>query len=300
MLNANKYALIISFFALWITVNFSFEHQQVIGFVVIFLFGILHGANDLALFQKISADKNNIPFKKIISYYIGVVLLGATLFYIFPIVALLLFILFSGYHFGEQHWNRLDVRNNTTVLALFQTFYGLFILFMLFQFHELEVKTIIFQISTVSISTLNLQYITIAIGILLVLLGSIVNSINTNFKSEIILNVFYLLVFGIIFKTADLIWAFAIYFVVWHSFPSIKEQTEFLYGTFTFKNFKLFFKSAFIYWTISLIGIATLYFLFKDKEIFNALFFSFLASITFPHVVVIIKMFNKNYSKLSK
>jgi hypothetical protein len=36
-----------------------------------------------------------------------------------------------------------------------------------------------------------------------------------------------------------------------------------------------------------------LYFLFKDKEIFNAMFFSFLAAITFPHTIVIIKMQNK-------
>jgi Brp/Blh family beta-carotene 15,15'-monooxygenase len=131
------------------------------------------------------------------------------------------------------------------------------------------------------------------IGILLIVSGIFLNSNTSKFKSEIILNIFYLLVFAIVFKTADLIWAFAIYFVVWHSFPSIKEQIHFLYGSYSFKNFKRYFKSAFIYWIISLFGIAILYFLFKDKEIFNALFFSFLAAITFPHTIVIIKMQNK-------
>ncbi|MFY7739547.1 MAG: Brp/Blh family beta-carotene 15,15'-dioxygenase [Flavobacterium sp.] len=293
MSHSNKIAILISFFALWVNMYFSLKYQQVIGFVVIFLFGILHGANDLALYQKINEGKNNISLKKIILYYIGVVILGALLFYTFPMIALVLFILFSGYHFGEQHWNKLDEENKNKTQTIFQTIYGLFILFLLFQFHELEVKQIIFQISKTSIDFLNFKLITLAIGILLIISGILLNRKTTKLKSEIILNIFYLLVFAIVFKTADLIWAFAIYFVVWHSFPSIKEQIHFLYGSYSFINFKRYFKSAFIYWIISLIGIGILYFLFKDKEIFNALFFSFLAAITFPHTIVIIKMQNK-------
>ena len=293
MSHSNKIAILISFFALWINMFFSHKYQQVIGFVVIFLFGILHGANDLALYQKINEGKNTISLKKIILYYIGVVILGALLFFTFPMIALVLFILFSGYHFGEQHWNKLDEEKKNKTQTIFQTIYGLFILFLLFQFHELEVKQIIFQISKTSIDLLDFKIITLVIGILLIVSGIFLNSNTSKFKSEIILNIFYLLVFAIVFKTADLIWAFAIYFVVWHSFPSIKEQIHFLYGSYSIKNFKRYFKSAFVYWIISLFGIAILYFLFKDKEIFNALFFSFLAAITFPHTIVIIKMQNK-------
>jgi Brp/Blh family beta-carotene 15,15'-monooxygenase len=293
MSHSNKIAILISFFALWINMFFSHKYQQVIGFVVIFLFGILHGSNDLALYQKINEGKNTISLKKIILYYIGVVILGALLFFTFPMIALVLFILFSGYHFGEQHWNKLDEEKKNKTQTIFQTIYGLFILFLLFQFHELEVKQIIFQISKTSIDLLDFKIITLVIGILLIVSGIFLNSNTSKFKSEIILNIFYLLVFAIVFKTADLIWAFAIYFVVWHSFPSIKEQIHFLYGSYSIKNFKRYFKSAFVYWIISLFGIAILYFLFKDKEIFNALFFSFLAAITFPHTIVIIKMQNK-------
>ena len=54
----NKTAILISFFALWMNMYFSFGYQQIIGFVVIFLFGILHGANDLVLYQKINENKN--------------------------------------------------------------------------------------------------------------------------------------------------------------------------------------------------------------------------------------------------
>jgi hypothetical protein len=50
----------------------------------------------------------------------------------------------------------------------------------------------------------------------------------------------------------------------------------------------------------SLIGIGLLYFLFRDKEIFNAIFFSFLAAITFPHVLVILKMMHQKIQNHKK
>jgi len=100
-------------------------------------------------------------------------------------------------------------------------------------------------------------------------------------------------VFSIIFKASSLIWGFALYFIFWHSIPSMIDQIAFLFGNVSFNNFKLYFRSAFVYWIVSLLGIALLYLIFKEQKIFNALFFSFLASITFPHVVVIVKMFGK-------
>lgn len=292
MNNSNKFAIVISFFALWINMFFSFENQQIIGFVVIFLFGILHGANDMALLSKINTKVASRPFKKILIFYITVVFLGVFLFYSIPKIALLLFILFSAYHFGEQHWSKIEFDSDKKSTILFQTVYGLFILSLLFCFHEGEVKNIIFQIINYSITPLDLTWITIVIGFILVLSGIRIYSTCIKFKDEIIINVFYLLVFAIIFKTADLIWAFAIYFVVWHSLPSIKEQINFLYGDCNYKNFIVYFKSAFLYWIISLLGILVLFFVFKDKELFDALFFSFLAAITFPHTFIITRMQN--------
>jgi Brp/Blh family beta-carotene 15,15'-monooxygenase len=117
---------------------------------------------------------------------------------------------------------------------------------------------------------------------------------NEDFKKFFFTELFYLLVFTIIFKVSSLIWGFALYFILWHSIPSIIDQIKFLYGNVSFTTFKLYFRSAFVYWIASLAGIAMLYIIFKDQKIFNALFFSFLASITFPHVFVIQKMFGKN------
>jgi Brp/Blh family beta-carotene 15,15'-monooxygenase len=288
----NKFAILMSFFALWTTMYFSHEHQQVLGFVVIFLLGLLHGANDLALYQKINENNKRHSFKKVLLYYIGVVALGALLFYSAPIIALLLFIIFSSYHFGEQHWNDIEVKNNDLWITIFQTTYGMFIFVLLFTFHEDEVATITYQITNASIVPKPFYWVLASVGLILIISGIKVNSISSKFKTEIILNVFYLFVFAVIFKTADLVWAFAIYFVFWHSIDSIKDQINYLYGDYNWKNFIAYFKSALPYWVLSIIGIVILYVIFKDEKIFNALFFSFLAAITFPHTIIIKKMQN--------
>jgi Brp/Blh family beta-carotene 15,15'-monooxygenase len=85
--------------------------------------------------------------------------------------------------------------------------------------------------------------------------------------------------------------AFGIYFVFWHSIPSIIEQSEFIFGSSDLKSFKNYFKNAVIYWIISLFGLLILYYFLKDyQNLLVSIFFSFLAAITFPHTLVIFKM----------
>lgn len=286
-------ALIASFLGLWINSIFTNEFEILVGFILILSFGILHGANDLLLIKHINSKKKLLSFYRILCYYFMVVLIGALLFYLLPWLALLLFIIVSAYHFGEQHWEQLKTTKPRWIVSLFQFNYGIFILLLLFNFHDEEVKKVVFQITTLSFAGFNILFALICFGISLLLLGGYFYIHHDEFKNQVIVNVFYLLVFTIIFKTTTLIWGFAIYFVFWHSIPSILEQLKFLYGSSNFANFKSYFRSAFVYWIASLVGIATLYLVFKDKEIFNALFFSFLAAITFPHALVIFKMFNK-------
>jgi Brp/Blh family beta-carotene 15,15'-monooxygenase len=219
---------------------------------------------------------------------------GILLFYSLPAFALLLFIVISAYHFGEQHWHFLNTKTISKTVIAFQTLYGLFLLAMLFNFHSEEVKTIMEQIIRLPLVQINFNHILLFIGVLLLINSLILYSKSERFGKEIVVNLVYLIVLGIIFKNSNLIWAFAIYFIVWHSLPSMKQQICFLYGHYSFQNFMRYFKAAFVYWLFSLLGILLLYVLFKDKEIFKALFFSFLAAITFPHTLVIMKMQNNN------
>ena len=234
--------------------------------------------------------KKQITFIELLFYYLIVVGIGALLFWIIPWFALLLFILVSGYHFGEQQWQNLD---KSTIFKLFEFTYGLFILLLLFIFHIEEVQQIIKTITSITISESYFKVGLLITALLLLLLGFYFSQKIKSFKRKWFLETFYLLVFTIIFKVSSLIWGFAIYFILWHSIPSIINQITYLNGKFNLINLGIYIKSAFIYWIVSLIGIATLYLLFKDVVIFNALFFSFLAAITFPHVLVLFIVFKR-------
>lgn len=291
MLKRFDIIIVLSFLCLWVNSYLSKEIELIVGFFFILSFGILHGANDLLLIQKINVLNKSFSHLKILFFYVFFVLVGACFFYFLPAVALVLFLVVSGYHFGEQHWQFMDEVNNRYGSYFFQLVYGLFILFLLFNFHKEEVQNVIYTICQYQVPLYVFKITLMGLGSLLglLLLNLIIK--EPQIQKQIFLEIFYLLVFTILFISSTLIWGFAIYFILWHSLPSMLDQTQFLFDSANKESFKLYFKSAFFYWLASLFGITVLYLVFKDEKIFNGLFFSFLAVITFPHVFVILKMF---------
>jgi Brp/Blh family beta-carotene 15,15'-monooxygenase len=287
-------AIVASFLGLWIDSFFNHKSQIFVGFLLIFTFGILHGANDLQLIDKIDVlkDKKNSTLR-ILIYYIMFVLIGILSFYIFPLVALLLFIVVSAYHFGEQQWQKLPNDLPMFTLILYRFLYGFVILFLLFVFHTIQVQNIISTITTFKIPVGYFWETLKASGIAFIFINCFLYWKILQIRKKLLLEFFYLIVFAIIFKSSSLIWGFAIYFVVWHSIPSIIDQIKFLNGSVSKKHFLSYCKAAGVYWFVSILGIAFIYLVFKDEQLFNAVFFSFLAAITFPHVLVITKMFQK-------
>jgi Brp/Blh family beta-carotene 15,15'-monooxygenase len=292
----SKFSIIISFFSLWLCSFISPENQIFIGFFFILSFGILHGSNDIFVLKKILLKNENFSFFKILMLYISFILICILLFYYFPAFILLLFILFSSYHFGEQQLIFLNDNSEATAslfLKSYQTLYGLLILFLLFEFHNKEVISVISDISKISLLPQVITYgLFVTIFLFLVFFIFILKK-NPIHREFLLKELFYLMVFSIIFKVASLIWGFTIYFVVWHSLPSIINQVRFLYGDFSWLHFLKYFKSALPYWLVSLFGLTLFYFFLSELKLFNSLFFSFLAAITFPHVVVIFTMIRK-------
>jgi len=292
MYKVQKISVLTSFLGIWLTSYLSNTNQLFLGFFLIFTFGILHGANDLVLISQLK-NKKKRNFITILISYVAVVLISALLFIKIPIIALTLFILVSAYHFGEQHWQDLIIDGNRIITKIFQFMYGLAILLSLFTFNKQEVIEIVFKITAIAITEKTISSVFFLVIVLFLIHTYILYKNSISFKKIIIEQLFYMMLLCLVFKVSSLIWGFTIYFIFWHSIPSLNDQIQFLYGKYSFSNFKKYFKSAFLYWIISLVGISTLYFVSKDMIIFDSLFFSFLASITFPHAIVILKMFEK-------
>jgi beta-carotene 15,15'-dioxygenase len=291
MTQIRKISILASFLGLWITSNFSESHQIIVGFFLIFTFGIVHGANDLMLIKKVDTNYANKTYLQLLASYLFVIIFGTALFSFFPGLALLLFVVISCYHFGEQHWEKIVFSGSNRLKFLFITLYGILIFLLLFEFHSQQVKTIIFSISNYSLDAVNFGEIIFYVSLFILGLGCYFWNKSEDFKNNLFIEIGLLFILAVIFKVGSLIWSFALYFIFWHSIPSLYDQISFLFGNVTSKTIKQYLKSAFIYWFISIVGFVALLYLFKDYAIFDAVFFSFLAAITFPHVFVIKKMY---------
>lgn len=289
--NLDSFIIVTTFLFLWIAINFGKNVEDMVAYFLILTFGILHGANDLKLIQASSTHtKKRYSFLKVTSYYVLFLLICASLFYFLPGLALLAFVLFSGYHFGEQHWNsKFKSQSGTTIW--FYSSYGLVVLSLLFVSQAGVVNVVIQNITGYAIPPKYYSYLLFFSGGLFAALYILLTK-NNKVVSNWIQEMFYLALFLIIFNTASLLWSFAIYFILWHSLPSLIDQIGFLYGEVTKKNVILYLKTSFIYWAISVIGLALLYLIIgRESDTFQPILFSFLAAITFPHVLVMIRFY---------
>ncbi|WP_240032213.1 Brp/Blh family beta-carotene 15,15'-dioxygenase [Psychroflexus aestuariivivens] len=282
-----------SFFCIWLNIYLPPYFLQILSISAILSFGLLHGSNDLLVIKKLKMSPSNFSFWSILGFYIGLILIFVLIFSNFTILALFFFIAISAYHFGEQHWqNYFSERNFLSLLFYF--FYGLLILNLIFYLNQNEVIVIIHNMTNLTLKTTYFQWSLIISCIGTVGLGSLFAFKNDKFKQSIPINIFYLLVLSVIFYASDVLWGFTVYFVLWHSLPSLKDQIKTLYGTFNFKNFKRYFSRAFWYWLISILGMGVVIWWFKDDQNFLSLLFAFIAAVSFPHVFVMKKLFQKN------
>ena len=263
--------------------------QNLLIFSGILSFGIIHGANDLLLLKKNLNNNKDSIISLMIPYLIMVILFGI-FFYLIPSFALIFFVLFSSYHFGEQQWTMFSKKKQNN-LGMFYFIYGLFIFSFLFWSNNIFVSEIIYDITALNIDLAFYNYLLYFSMIGLTIL------VFLNFKyllDQLFIQSFLMILLSIIFFNTNLIFAFGIYFVFWHSIPSIIEQSEYIYGSSNVKSFLNYIKSAIIYWIISLLGLLIIYYLLKDyQNLLISIFFSFLAAITFPHTLVIFKIKRK-------
>ncbi|SFR53653.1 beta-carotene 15,15'-monooxygenase, Brp/Blh family [Robiginitalea myxolifaciens] len=282
--------VVLTFFSLWTSGFASVWAEQLIAFVLIFTFGILHGANDLFILSRLQPGvlKTKSSFQ-VLLIYVAVVLIAALIFYFIPAFALAFFILFSAYHFGEQHWHRKFTAAGM-IRGLFFFLYGAAVLFLIFWAHFEEVNTVIGGLGVRSFPE---EFY--SVGFWIALAGHFLILISKlhwkRIKAVLPLELLLWAVFWIVFHNASLILSFAIYFILWHALPSLLDQIHALYGAFNRKSALQYLRSSALYWVLALTGLAVAFLTIEDTDgNFLSLFFSFLAAITFPHVVVMVLM----------
>ena len=287
--NYQNFKIYFTFFLIWISIQFGDLVEDYIGYVLVISIGILHGANDLLILS--IRQKVKILDKKNLITYLGIVFICFLLFYIQPFFSICLFILISSYHFGEEHFSR-NISVNWWFDTFFYTTYGLLLFAILFTFALDNVKEIMVEL-TGNYFNNNEVTITLITSVVLFLLLNVFLIIKKKINlSNFLKELFYLALIAVVFNTSSLILGFAIYFILWHSIPSILGQIEFISGDFNKKNILFYLKKGAIFWGFSILGLLLLYVIFIDVKILNSLIFMILFAVTAPHIWVMNKMKN--------
>ena len=265
-------------------------YQNILGFILILSVGLIHGANDLLIIKNFSIKESNNSQISYFFYYLSIVFLGLIFFYILPSVALLTFVIVSIYHFGEQHW---EVTLANTSISRFKkiflmTFHGLIFFIIIFMNNIISVNEVL---NSFNLPPLYYSYLIITLSsslIIYALFLIFLNELREYFINEII----FLILFFLLTINSTLIYGFAIYFIFFHSLLSIKDQVKFIYGNDKSESIKKYITSSLPYFILALTSLLIFYLVVDLQEInLLPIIFTFLAAITFPHVIVIEKMY---------
>ena len=294
MCKINYLRNIVFIISMLISFLISNTYQDILGFFLILTIGLIHGANDLLIIKKNSSlvEKKYKKFNlfKTFFAYLTVVFAGLLFFNFFPSIALLFFVLLSVYHFGEQHFEvnfKSQLKNNFSKIILV-LLHGFIVFSIIFRNNILSV-TDVFKVFELPFFDLNSITIILLISSLFYFLIIIINyGLKKLFWEELILiGLFYLLS-----SISTLIFSFSIYFIFFHSLLSINDQVKFIYGSSSSSNIKKYILSSLPYFFISIISLTLFYILFDiQSQNFLPIIFIFLAAITFPHILVIEKMY---------
>ena len=239
----------------------SIDNQSFISFILILSFGLIHGANDIQLIQKKTLNYSVKFFIYSILLYASIVILGILTFFLIPKFGLFFFIFFSSFHFGEQHLGTYNINSKNLVIKnTLYISYGSAILGLLFSLQWVDTHVIIYEISELFISKKIMELFFYSGFSVFFIICLVHKKLRRFLWIETVLIIFL----GFFFSKASLLLSFSVYFVFWHSIPSIIDQLNFLYGKDNSRKMK-YLLSSLPYWIMSIFGLFGFYFYFHAK-----------------------------------
>ena len=264
----------------------------------VLIIGMPHGALDHKIYFK-ALQKEETVKRQIVFYagYLLVVAVYAWLWYVQAFIGFVLFMLLTLYHFGQSDTERLPL--NGFIKQLFILARGLsiagLILFGSDPFYTSRIVESVTGISLISIlynftTTEDLRLFFALMYPSVYFLGSLVSK-QVPLKSWLSLDA---LVVPVLFSLVDPIFAFALYFGLWHGYNHTKTMLDFLSSKDEQIGFGWFYKETALFSAISYIGLILIYFIvdaFGDEALLVAILFTLISVITLPHMLVVEQMY---------
>ena len=259
-------------------------------------FGVAHGAIDHVLYQlkMKSKSRSNILF---IAIYVSVAIVFAGIWYLFPALALVIFLGVSAYHFGQSQFSE-DLRLSQISKSLFYLSWGgLVISFMLFfqptYFLSLKGLDNIF----LKVLSFLANYSTYLTFFFLVLFLFFLFTNRSQFKPQQIgMELFILALVACSFYLLPAFVAFSLFFVVIHSGKVIGQEFDFCKKNLKIQSAFSFAKLFMPLTLVSLLSIVLLVLLMSHfssgTSYIGFALLILLSSITIPHAMVMEKFYD--------
>ena len=268
----------------------SFDIYLFAGIIV--LVGLPHGATDHVIFSY-NQKKQGFSFSlgKFLGSY-GIAMLGyAVLWYAFPLLSLILFILISAYHFGQSQLNYLKLAEDNLGKQLLYLLWGIWILASIILLNLETTQQILGDffagyVDLLELGTLAIWGILAALGISIALFLSRSYQAGALTSRQFSLEILHLILFPLLSLKLGLLLSFALYFGLWHACSSIAHEVKTFRQEEKGYSWKSFYKDALPFSLLSMIGIGILLSTIQywGPHISPLMgFFILISVLTFPH-----------------
>ena len=282
-LGASILGLLLYFFE-----SISSTYSSFLCLFLILLLGIPHGAVDHKIHQSTSRDKNLVRY--IITYLL--IATGYIIWWIIdPPKALLMFILLSAYHFGQELLEDKGLEIERYKLA-FYVLWGSLILIAPLLFSIEEVSNYLLIVSGYSFAHVS-EELMLGLASIIYLLASI-HLVALFVKNQIPKRSLFGLVGFVVVNTAlhfflDFIIAFTVYFVLFHSLNAFRHQFFWLEKRNKNYTIKKFIIDLSLFGLLAIAGIGITIGLIGPSSVdaLISLFFILISLITLPHAITL-------------
>lgn len=253
--------------------------------IILLLVGIPHGAIDHLTSDPFITKPGLVRF---IAFYLLLISLYLVCWFFFPLIALILFIGMSAYHFGQTHFLGIKFPKTSDIILFISR--GGFFLALILLGNLQETATILKDIIKIQLSE------TQSIGIIAVLFLSTVGIQLYLLKGLRKKDILELCVLGGLLYYTPLLTGFITYFGFWHALPSMIEEYAYLKKIPQFSTFKKFFIQLLPFTLISLIGISLILTIgqhYLETSQLILIFFVMISLISFPHIIYMDRFLRK-------
>lgn len=275
-------------------VELSMESQFVISMGLVFTIGIAHGSVDNVLYLK----KSSMRPLRFYLIYLSFAGTFALLWFVFPLVAITLFLLISAYHFGQSQLTDYFRPAKFSHKVLFFV-WGIALLSALVSLKSAEVSSVLasyedLRVFSVALNPSVVFYIHVVSTLLVTFYLLYFVLIKQLSFARMCFELFMLVVINFSFAVLPPLLGFTVYFTFLHSLKVLEDEFRFLKtsGRVGIIDFiKQLLPNTLISAAATAIIFVAIHFNFLDLS-YGFVLLVLISSITFPHVFVMEKFYD--------